>query len=62
MYTYIQIYIHTYMQLLMSLSVCLSYVMVIPWRKHPSSLVLYRSLTSILFSINIITEAMYVHL
>jgi hypothetical protein len=44
----------------MSLSVCLSYVMVIPWRKHPSSLVLYRSLTSILFSINIITEAMYV--
>lgn len=40
-----------------SLSVVLSYVMITPWRKHPSSLVLYRSLTSFMFSINIIANA-----
>ena len=45
------------LSLIMSLAVVMSYVMIIPWRKHPSSLVLYRALTSIVFSINIILEA-----
>lgn len=45
------------LSLMMSLSVVVSYIMIIPWRKHPSSLVLYRSMTSILFSINFILEA-----
>ncbi len=45
------------LSLLMSGAVVISYIMIIPWRKHPSSLVLYRSLTSILFSSNIIFEA-----
>jgi hypothetical protein len=41
----------------MSLLVALSYVMVIPWRKHPSALVLYKSLTSVLFSLNMIFQS-----
>ena len=45
------------LSLLMSLSVIVSYVMIIPWRKHPSSLVLYRAITSVLFSFNLILEA-----
>lgn len=45
------------LSLFMSSSVVLSYIMIVPWRKHPSSLVLYRSLTSFFFSINIILEA-----
>jgi len=45
------------LSLFMGISVVSSYIMIIPWRKHPSSLVLYRSLTSALFSINIIFQA-----
>jgi 1-phosphatidylinositol-4-phosphate 5-kinase len=45
------------LSLLMSSSVLASYIMIIPWRKHPSTLVLYRALTSILFSITILFEA-----
>jgi 1-phosphatidylinositol-4-phosphate 5-kinase len=45
------------MSLIMSCAVVISYIMIIPWRKHPSSLVLYRALTSIIFSFNIIFEA-----
>lgn len=45
------------LSLIMSGAVVVSYIMIIPWRKHPSSLVLYRSLTSIIFSFNIIFEA-----
>lgn len=40
-----------------SCSVVASYIMISPWRKHPSSLVLYRSLTSAIFSINIILDS-----
>jgi hypothetical protein len=46
------------LSLVMSLSVALSYSMVLPWRKHPSSLILYRSMTSIVFSITAILQAM----
>jgi len=43
--------------LISSIAVMASYVMIIPWRKHPSLLVIYRSFTSALFSINIILNA-----
>lgn len=46
------------LSLIMSLSVVVSYIMIIPWRKHPSSLVLYRSFSSIMFSTTIIFEAL----
>lgn len=45
------------LSLLMSSSVLASYIMIVPWRKHPSSLVLYRALTSITFSTTFIFEA-----
>jgi hypothetical protein len=45
------------LSLISSISVVISYIMIMPWRKHPSSLILYRSLTSIVFSINIILNA-----
>lgn len=45
------------LSLFMGVSVVSSYIMIIPWRKHPSSLVFYRSLTSVLFSINMILQA-----
>lgn len=45
------------LSLLMSSAVLCSYIMIIPWRKHPSNLVLYRALTSMLFSITILFEA-----
>ncbi len=45
------------LSLIMTSAVLLSYVMVVPWRKHPSSLILYKSLTSMLFSLGIIFEA-----
>lgn len=48
------------LSLLSGLSVLVSYIMIIPWRKHPSSLILYRSLTSIVFSVNIILNAISV--
>lgn len=43
-----------------SLSVIASYYMNIPWRKHPSSLMLYRTLTTVVFSVNIIFNAISV--
>ena len=49
------------LSLISSLSVLGSYVMIIPWRKHPSSLILYRALTSVIFSINIIANAVDPH-
>lgn len=45
------------LSLLMSSSVLASYIMIIPWRKHPSTLVLYRALTSMIFSFTILFEA-----
>ena len=45
------------LSLVSSLSVIFSYIMIMPWRKHPSSLILYRSLTSTFFSINILRNA-----
>lgn len=45
------------LSLISSTSVVMSYIMIMPWRKHPSSLILYRALTSTAFSINIILNA-----
>eukprot|EP01038_Epipyxis_sp_PR26KG_P015668 gene15668-21193_t len=45
------------LSLIMTIAVVSSYIMIIPWRKHPSGLVLYKSLASLVFSINIILEA-----
>jgi 1-phosphatidylinositol-4-phosphate 5-kinase len=45
------------LSLFMSTSVLFSYIMIIPWRKHPSTLVLYKSIMSILFSLGILLEA-----
>lgn len=48
------------LSLIGGLSVVASYIMITPWRKHPSTLVLYRALTSIAFSIAMIADAMSV--
>lgn len=52
---------HLVMGSILSLIGCLtilgSYVMITPWQKHPSILIVYRALTNIIFSINIILEA-----
>jgi hypothetical protein len=45
------------LSLISSISVVMSYIMIMPWRKHPSSLILYRALTSTVFSVNIILNA-----
>ena len=45
------------LSLISSTSVVMSYIMIMPWRKHPSSLILYRALTSTVFSVNIILNA-----
>lgn len=45
------------LSLFMGISVVSSYIMIIPWRKHPSSILLYRTLTSSLFCVNIILQA-----
>lgn len=45
------------MSLVSSVAVVASYIMIVPWRKHPSILVVYRSLTSAFFSVNIILNA-----
>ena len=37
-----------------TIAVLSSYIMIVPWRKHPSVLILYRALTSMAFSVNII--------
>jgi len=49
------------LSLISSTSVLGSYVCILPWRKHPSSLILYRAMTSIIFSINIIANAVDPH-
>ena len=45
------------LSLISSTSVVMSYIMIMPWRKHPSSLILYRALTSTAFSVNILFNA-----
>lgn len=45
------------LSLVSSLSVVISYIMIQPWQKHPSKLVLYRALTSVVFSLNLLFEA-----
>ena len=45
------------LSLVSSISVVVSYIMIQPWQKHPSKLVLYRALTSVVFSLNLIFEA-----
>jgi hypothetical protein len=39
------------------LLVLLSYILVVPWRKHPSPLILYRAMTHLVFSVVIIFNA-----
>jgi len=45
------------LSLISSVSVIVSYIMIQPWQKHPSKLVLYRALTSCVFSLNLLFEA-----
>ena len=45
------------LSLIGSLGVCASYIMIVPWRKHPSMLILYRAITSLSFSINLLGNA-----
>lgn len=45
------------LSLISSVSVVISYIMIQPWQKHPSKLVLYRALTSVVFSLNLLFEA-----
>jgi len=45
------------LSLISSVSVVVSYIMIQPWQKHPSKLVLYRALTSVVFSLNLLFEA-----
>lgn len=40
-----------------SIAVVSSYIMIVPWRKHPSVLILYRSITSMIFAVNIILNS-----
>lgn len=40
-----------------TISVAASYIMIVPWRKHPSVLILYRTITSMIFSICIILDS-----
>jgi hypothetical protein len=44
------------------ISVVASYVMIIPWRKHPSTIVYNRAFVNIFFSFNIIVETIHHHL
>lgn len=50
------------LSLISSIMVCLSYAMIVPWRKHPSTMVFYRAATDILFSFIIILMAVEYHL
>jgi 1-phosphatidylinositol-4-phosphate 5-kinase len=45
------------LSLIGGLSVISSYIMIVPWQKHPSVLVVYRTLTNMIFSLVIILEA-----
>mmetsp|Transcript_15359 Transcript_15359/g.23119 ORF Transcript_15359/g.23119 Transcript_15359/m.23119 type:complete len:971 (+) Transcript_15359:26-2938(+) len=40
-------------------AVCASYIMILPWRRHPSTIVFYRAATNILFSFIVICMAVY---
>lgn len=44
------------LSLFMGSAVIISYVMIIPWRKHPSSLILNRALCNVIFSLIAIAE------
>lgn len=44
------------------ISVVSSYIMIIPWRKHPSTIVYNRAFVNIFFSFNVICEAINRHL
>jgi hypothetical protein len=39
------------------MAVCASYIAILPWRKHPSTIVFYRALTNALFSIVVMSSA-----
>jgi hypothetical protein len=50
------------LSLISSIMVCLSYAMIVPWRKHPSTMVFYRAVTDVVFSFIIILMAVEYHL
>ena len=50
------------LSLISCLTVVASYLMIIPWRKHPSTMVLYRAVTNIFFSLAIIFMAISYHI
>ena len=43
-----------------TLFVVLSYIQIVPWRKHPSPLILYRTISNLLFSAVIVINAFHV--
>jgi 1-phosphatidylinositol-4-phosphate 5-kinase len=49
------------LSLISTVLVISSYLMIVPWRKHPSALILYRALSSTVFSVNIILNALSVN-
>jgi hypothetical protein len=48
--------------LISCLTIVASYLMIIPWRKHPSTMVLYRAITNIFFSLAVIFMAVGYHI
>jgi hypothetical protein len=50
------------LSLISCITVVSSYLMIIPWRKHPSTMVLYRAVTNIFFSLAIIFMAISYHI
>jgi hypothetical protein len=44
------------------LLIILSYFMIIPWRKHPSTIILYRTISNLFFSLGIIFMAISYHI
>lgn len=51
-------FIASFLSFLSCLAVICSYAMILPWRRHPSTIVLYRSATSLLFSFMIMIMAL----
>jgi hypothetical protein len=49
------------LSLISCLTIVASYLMIIPWRKHPSTMVLYRAITNIFFSLAVIFMAVAYH-
>ena len=50
------------LSLVSSVLVCMSYIMIVPWRKHPSTMVFYRAAADVLFSFVVVLMAIEYHL